>query len=893
MGGILAELDSEVVGELSNLFDDRVSFEKLEAEVYSHDIGALPGVIRRFTGDFKASAVVQPTSEDEIVSIVKLAVEKGIPLVPRGRATSGYGGVFPLKGGIIVDLSRMAKITMIDKANLLVEAEAGAIWWKIEEALNMEGLSLRLYPTSALSSTVAGWLAQGGAGIGSFEYGWFRENVISARVVTPQAEIKEFAGEDLELVSDAEGITGIITRVKFKVRRKTEDTPLIFSFDTAKSLRDTLLHVYREKLPVWSASFINPGGNKLKNLLQHGTEALSIPERYTCLFILSDNSREDVKHKLLEIVNEEGGSPLSDVIARHEWNERFNVLKAKRLGPSIIPVEATVPVDNLHLFLEEVEEAVGKPVYIEGILTKDRKAVIVGYILHDERKLSYTLNYTTLLKVLRIALKHGGTPYSTGVYFVHYSDTVLGRERVRRLKKYKSKVDPKGIFNPGKVIEENKLSKMIKLAEKFVSVPSLIAKHTGFEIAGEPKAAEESIRWFSIACAQCGSCVTDCPHYTATGWESYSPRGKWYIVRKSPQYMGKMDPLTVQRLICTLCGRCEVSCPLDLPITENWIYLRSILFNDGVTPKTMLDFASILKDSHNILGKNNKEREKWVEFRSRYNLRMLKRLGEKAKSIKYFELSRADVMKDKARTVYFIGCQASMFRSLAGIADSMVRILKYVGEDFTILGGGEWCCGYPLLLIGDVEGFRRFAEHNIAEIEKRGAECVVFTCAGCYKTFKKEIPGLLGIKLNFEVLHSTQLLASYIREGAIKTVDTAEKEVTYHDPCDLGRHMGIYSEPRTIIRELGLKLVEIGQSYEKSMCCGGGGLQRVVRDDIAVKIAKERAKQIVETGVGTVITACPSCIKTLNEGLSEINVKAKAKDIVELVAERLSLTPHN
>ncbi len=892
MGGQLTEFDEMVASSLNSLFAERVSFEETEIEVYSHDIGVLPAIIRRFTGEFKASAVVQPDSEDEIVSLVKLAVEKGIPIVPRGRATSGYGGVFPIKGGIIVDFSRMANITMVDKAGLTVEAEAGAIWWKVEEAINVNGLALRLYPTSALSSTVAGWLAQGGAGIGSFQYGWFKENVISARVVTPRAEIKEFSGNELELISDAEGITGIITRVKFKVRRKTRDIPILASFHTAENLRNALLQVYEEELPIWSVSFVNPGGNKLKKLLKPNTESPTIPESYTCLFVIPGDSLKTAKPGLIEIIKEEGGDLLPDSIAAHEWDERFNVLKAKRLGPSIIPVEAVVPVNSIHLFLKEVEEAFRRPVYIEGILTKDKKTVIVGYILHDERKLSYTLHYTMLLKVLKTALKHGGTPYSTGAYFVHYSDAILGEERVKRLRKYKAEVDPKGIFNPGKVVEENKLSRMIKLAERFVSLPSLIAKYSRFKISGgKPKGAEENVICFSIACAQCGSCVVECPHYTAVGWESYSPRGKWYIVKKTSKYPGGMDPSTVQRLLCTLCGRCEVSCPLDLPITTNWIYLRNILFRNKLTPKTMLDFASILKKNHNILGKSNEEREKWLEFRLRYNQRMLKRLGEKAKDIKYFKLSREDVIRDKAGTVYFIGCQASLFRSLAGIADSLVRILKYVGEDFSILGRDEWCCGYPLLLIGDVEGFKRFAEHNIAEIEKRGAERVVFTCAGCYKTFKKEIPELLGIELGFEVLHSTQLIASYIKKGVIKPEGVDEVVVTYHDPCDLGRHMGIYSEPRNIIEGIGLKLVEMEQSMEKSMCCGGGGLQRVVKDEIAVNIARERAKQVMETGVETVITACPSCIKTLNEGLSEVNGKAKAKDIVEVVAHRLNLLP--
>ncbi len=897
----MKQVNKGIMKELTKLFGDRISFDETEIEVYSHDIGVMPSLVKKFLGEFKALAVVQPVNEEEIVHLVKLANEKEIPLIPRGKATSGYGGIYPLRKGVIIDFSKMNRVIKVNRGESTVEVEAGVIWSKLEEKLEAEGLSLRLYPTSAPSSTVAGWLAQGGAGLGSFEYGWFKENVVSARVVTPEAEIKEFKGEELELISDAEGITGLITRVKLKVKGESEDIAVIASFKKPEELKNTLLQIYREEIPVWSINFVNPDGNKLKNLsppkvlMGKTFEKPILPEEYTCLFVFPVERTGKVLPRLKEIVKENKGKMLPEEISEHEWSERFKVLKAKRLGPSIIPVEAVVPIEKIDLFLSDIEEEIKQSIYLEGIITKSKEVVLVGYIPQDERKLSYSINYSLFLKALKIAQRHGGRPYSTGVFFPHYKEKILGEEKARKLDKYKEEKDPKEIFNPGKVIHENKFSKLVKIAEKIEFIPSSLSKYSKIEMKEkieEKEGYRGETEWFSFTCAQCGPCVIDCPHYFASGWESYSPRGKWFILKQFFAGRSKLNQEIVDRLICTLCGRCEHECVLDLPIVRNWLHTRNILRQEQAMPKSMSDFSSTLKEKFNILGQENEVREQWIQFRAKYNRKRIKKLGEEAKKLRYYELSRSELIKDKAETVYFIGCQASLFKKLSGTPDSMVRILKLANEDVTILGKDERCCGYPLLLAGDLKRFREFAEHNIEEIKKRKAEKVVFTCAGCYKTFKQEIPEFLGLEPGFEVYHSTELLNEYFREGILKPVSSPKfKSVTYHDPCDIGRHIGLYKQPRNILSKLGLKFIEMKENKEKAFCCGGGGLQRVINDDLTMKIARRRANDIMETGVETVVSACPSCEKTLSEGLKEIGKKIQVTDIVEVVAENLQLLP--
>ena len=185
---------------LESKFGNRVSFRKTERKLYGHDIAEIPGLIKPLIGDTTPDAVVQPQSEEELVELATWAMDNNVPLTPRGKATSGYGGAIPIKKGIVVDFYRMNKVVRIDPDGRTATVQAGVVWEKLDKELAKHGLTLRLYPSSYPSSTVGGWLAQGGAGIGSYEAGWFCNNVISARVVLPDGTVKEFSGPDLDLI---------------------------------------------------------------------------------------------------------------------------------------------------------------------------------------------------------------------------------------------------------------------------------------------------------------------------------------------------------------------------------------------------------------------------------------------------------------------------------------------------------------------------------------------------------------------------------------------------------------------------------------------------------------------------------------------------------------------
>jgi len=240
------------------IFQDRVTFDLVERRLYSHDVGVFPQLVRPVVGNTLPAAVVRPHSEAELVGLARLANAEKIPLVPRGMATSGYGGVLPTKGGLVVDFVGMHGVLGIDIDELMVTVEPGVIWGQLEHELAKHNLALCLYPSSARSSTVGGWLAQGGGGYGSFEYGWFREAVVSARVVLPSGEAREFAGDELELISDAEGITGFISQVTLRVRGLEDEEVVGARFSSPASLAAALEEIAGQGIPLWSVTEVHP-----------------------------------------------------------------------------------------------------------------------------------------------------------------------------------------------------------------------------------------------------------------------------------------------------------------------------------------------------------------------------------------------------------------------------------------------------------------------------------------------------------------------------------------------------------------------------------------------------------------------------------------------------------
>lgn len=355
-----------------------------------------------------------------------------------------------------------------------------------------------------------------------------------------------------------------------------------------------------------------------------------------------------------------------------------------------------------------------------------------------------------------------------------------------------------------------------------------------------------------IRCIRCGFCKAVCPISKELGWESSTPRGKMMIGLALHEKKISLTDLAWKSIYCcTTCGNCKEICLSGVNTVEIIESMRA-------------DFYRIGKGLEN----HRKIKESILEYGNP--------LFERGSRISFIKK-----IKKKAELVYFVGCIASY--RMQEIAKSTVNVLKKSKIDFTILEN-EKCCGSVLLRTGAVQEAKYFAKHNVKEIEKTGAKKVVFSCAGCYLTFKKDYPKIVDI--DFEVIHLSEYLDELMKQGKIELKNTREI-VTYHDPCHLGRHCGIYEQPRRVIRKIAT-LIEMEKNMENSRCCGAGGGVKSGFPEIAIDLGKKRIIDAIEANVDTIVTSCPFCVYNLKESAKSLNSNLGVKDLSEFIVSDLA-----
>jgi Fe-S oxidoreductase/FAD/FMN-containing dehydrogenase len=881
----MRNLPVAVQEQLAEMFGPRVAFDRLERMFYSHDVGSLPSLVKPLVGSTMPAGVVQPLTEEQVIQLAALARTHSVPLVPRGKSTSGYGGVMPIQGGLVIDFAWMNEILAIDAEAQTVTVQPGMVWEKLDKELNKHGLALRVYPSSAPSSTVGGWLAQGGVGFGAYEYGAFRENVVACRVVLPSGEVREFSGDDLDLVSDAEGITGLITEVTIRVRPHEPEALWGACFDTAADLARALKEIREHNLPLWSVSFINPTMADIRNNLpphmEHGHAVEEhrpmTPVGYVVVFVAPESRRAAVEAELPGIVHSAGGQPADLEVVEHEWENRFNLMHGKRLGPSTAPSEVVVPLDRLDSALAGIEERVELPMLMEGMVTTHPTGggaddvTLLGFILHDERKLTFNFAFALALTVLKVAKENGGRAYATGLYFANEAEHVLGSERVRRLREFKAQVDPKGLFNPNKVLGGKALvSALMTVAgafEPLVRVFGNAAKSpVGERIEGQGRRGiPDDVAWYAYACTQCGYCVDECDQYYGRGWESQTPRGKWYFLRRFME--GKADwsqKMVDSVLACTTCELCNVRCCEDLPIEPSWLKLRGQLIHDEdrlTFPPFEIMRQSLLKEN-NIWASYRVDRPKWMPPEV---------LGE---------------LPERAEIAYFPGCTASYVEH--DIAQATACLLHKSGVEFTYLGYDEACCGIPMLVAGLWDAWEEILRHNVEAMKARGVKTVVTSCPACWlvwHTFYPEWAKKLGIDYDLEAKHYSEILADKIDAGIFHVDREVNMTVTWHDSCHMGRAGKIYEAPRKLIQAIpGIKFVEMEHNRQEAHCCGSV-LSLVADPDVGERVGDVRLQEAEDAGAEAVVAACPCCEVQLRVTADKTGRDLPIIDLSALVCE--------
>jgi len=378
------------------------------------------------------------------------------------------------------------------------------------------------------------------------------------------------------------------------------------------------------------------------------------------------------------------------------------------------------------------------------------------------------------------------------------------------------------------------------------------------------------------ACTRCGECLKYCPVYAQKGKEEIDPRGKIQAFKSfiRSQYglwakifgPKKLDEEKLKKFSemvyrCTLCGECNVSCPVSIDAKHLWTALRETLVEMGHFPEVAGRMKANVLQAHNLSGDENEERTEWLEFLD--------------------ELPDHHYQKEKAEIAFFVGCVASFFPLVQKIPLAFAQILDKTEVDFTLLGGEEWCCGFPLIGAGMKKEAEVLMQHNLEMVKNKGVKGLVFACPSCHHTWMEEY------QTEVKIFHSTQFIKKLIDEGKI-TFREKEERVTYHDPCDLGRASGVYEAPREILRAIpGVELVEMAGSREQCKCCGGGGNLEMVDSKLSAALAQEKINQIQATGADTVITACQQCVRTILTTARRKEIPINAMDITEFVLKTM------
>jgi Fe-S oxidoreductase len=357
-------------------------------------------------------------------------------------------------------------------------------------------------------------------------------------------------------------------------------------------------------------------------------------------------------------------------------------------------------------------------------------------------------------------------------------------------------------------------------------------------------------------CYQCGKCDVVCP------WNRVRTFSIRKIIREANFGLTEVDGEDIWR--CTTCGNCTAECPRGVKQIELGVSLRRIATEYGVFPESVqpaFSASGYLSSLGNPLNEDREKRADWA----------------KELPVKPFA-EGMDIL-------YFVGCYYSYDPRMKKVAVATANILDKAGVDFGILGTRENCCGESIRKTGAEEVFRELARKNIKTFIDNGVKKILVSSPHCYHTFVNEYPEFM---VNFEVVHISQFLAEFINTGKLEITGEYAKKVTYHDPCYLGRHNGIYDEPREVLKKVpGLELVEMSDSREDSLCCGGGGGRIWMETPKSERFSDLRLQQAAESGAGVLVTSCPYCITNFEESrLSlEEDEAPEIKDITEIIQE--------
>jgi len=386
-------------------------------------------------------------------------------------------------------------------------------------------------------------------------------------------------------------------------------------------------------------------------------------------------------------------------------------------------------------------------------------------------------------------------------------------------------------------------------------------------------------------CTECGRCSDNCPANNVG--RPLSPmevtiKVRDYAYQSRPLFPFKRkaassDPdlpligsiLTPDEVwSCTTCGACEEECPVFIEYIDKMVDLRRFMIESGMVPKDFQDALLRFEKTGNPFGKPPAKRADWINEADGISVKVLEE-------------------GDEVDVLYFADSYPSFDPQIQQIAMAIVKGLDKAGVDFGILGPRESDSGHQVRRLGEEGLFQFLVEENTETFKTNKFGQILTTDPHAFNTLKKDYPG------NLEVWHYSEFFLPMIQSGQLKPAKALDNgEIyTYHDPCYLGRHNGIYEAPRQILASIpGIKTVEMEANRDRSFCCGGGDINLWYDiEEEEMRMGEKRVRMAHDAGATVIVTACPFCLLNFDDAIKTSGLEGKLKvvDLMELVMSTL------
>ncbi|KRQ63678.1 Fe-S oxidoreductase [Mycobacteroides sp. H070] len=407
-------------------------------------------------------------------------------------------------------------------------------------------------------------------------------------------------------------------------------------------------------------------------------------------------------------------------------------------------------------------------------------------------------------------------------------------------------------------------------------------------------------------CTECGRCQSQCP-----AWNTGKPLSPKLLITslrdhtyaKAPYLLAGEDKSKLseaevaegeRQLVggegavidhevlwsCTTCGACVEQCPVDIEHVDHIIDMRRYqVLIESEFPGELAGLFKNLENKGNPWGQNSKDRLNWIEEVD-FDVPVF---GQDVDSFADFEY------------LFWVGCAGAYEDRAKKTTKAVAELLALAGTKFLVLGADETCTGDSARRAGNEFLFQQLAMQNIELLNSvfEGVEHkqrkIVVTCAHCFNALGNEYPQVGG---DYQVVHHTQLLNRLVRDKKLVPVAPVSQDVTYHDPCYLGRHNKVYTAPRELIGASGAALTEMPRHGERSMCCGAGGARMWMEEQLGKRINIDRVDEALATPASKIATGCPFCRVMLTDGVTARDDSAAVEvvDVAQLLLESVGRT---